>query len=410
MELGPSGSLARVRAVTDGGRRIYLELRNGATATVDDCTLSLYPGNVVLISDEAEGSRGLMQVPDEVWPDEPWIGVVRIKLPDVTVLDAGGRLRRVPTTQRVEYKEGNTVEAGDYTGVLRILSPDPVKYFDLPAVNDEAVESFHSQRSELHGLGFEDFGGLQGVVKRARELIELPLERREALQKIGARPVKGVLFTGPPGTGKTMLARIIAAQSGADFYQISGPAIFSKWYGQSEELLRRLFVAAATHDRAIIFFDDIDSVAGQRSEDAHEASRRVVAQLLTLMDGFSSDTNVVVIAATNRPQDLDVALRRPGRFDWEIEFPLPSGVDREGILLASARGLHVREPLPHAFVAAETDGWSAAELAAIWSEASLLAVDDDRDEILPEDYVGGLQRVAKQRRQVLGQREVGGVE
>ena len=152
-------------------------------------------------------------------------------------------------------------------------------------------------------------------MSRARELIEVPLRNHEALSAIGARPIKGVLFTGEPGTGKTMLARIIAAQSGAAFYEISGPEIFSKWYGQSEELLRKLFQAAAKHDKAIIFFDEIDSVAAQRGDESHEASKRVVAQLLTLMDGFTPDTNVVVIAATNRPQDLDVALRRPGRFD-----------------------------------------------------------------------------------------------
>lgn len=129
-----------------------------------------------------------------------------------------------------------------------------------------------------------------------------------------------------------MLARIIASATDAVFYEISGPTIFSKWYGESEKILRALFEHAARQPRSIIFFDEIDSIAGQRSGDAHEASKRVVAQLLTLMDGFNANDNIVVIAATNRPQDIDAALLRPGRFDWEIAFPPPNRQDREAIL------------------------------------------------------------------------------
>ena len=245
--------------------------------------------------------------------------------------------------------------------------------------------------------GFDDFGGLKEVVARARELIEVPLQHRKALSEIRARPIKGVLFTGRPGTGKTMLAQIIAHQSGADFYRISGPEIFSKWVGQSEELLRRLFDKAADSDKAIIFFDEIDSVAAQRDDESHESSTRVVAQMLTLMDGFSSKANVVVIAATNRRQDLDVALLRPGRFDWEIHFPYPNESDREDILVKTARRLQTRETLPHGDIAARTEGWSAAELAAILTEAALLAVEDGRREIDEEDYIGGFQRRSRYR-------------
>ena len=217
-----------------------------------------------------------------------------------------------------------------------------------------------------------------------------------------------MLFTGLPGTGKTMLARIIASRAGAAFWEISGPEVFSKWQGQSEEVLRKIFARASAEERSIIFFDEIDSVATQRAEDAHEASRRVVAQLLTLMDGFSADDNVVVVATTNRPQDIDVALRRPGRFDWEINFPLPSVEDRVEILAVSARDLQISGPLPHAQVAAESEGWSAAELTAIWSEAALLAVaDGGREVLMAEDYVGGHARVAAQRRRIAAEGRLG---
>ncbi len=391
--------MARIRAVADGDRRLYLEFRNGNTGSVDsESAFDLSVGDVVLVVVEDESTR-LVPVPNEIWPDEPWVGVVRLRLPDVTVLESGGRLRRIPTADDVAYREGNTVEAGDFSGVLRVLHEEPIRYVDLPAVDDTVIDGFRLP-SGSSGLTFDDFGGLRTVIDRARELIELPLQHHDALAAVGARPIKGVLFTGPPGTGKTMLARIIASEAGAAFFKISGPEIFSKWYGQSEEILRKLFEAAAAHDRAILFFDEIDSVASRRDDDTHEASRRVVAQLLTLMDGFDEKRNVVVIAATNRPDDIDPALRRPGRFDWEIDFPLPDRHDRESILVTSGRPLKTLDPLPHALIAERTESWSAADLTAIWSEAALLAVADGRSSIMVEDYVGGFERVAEQRRRI----------
>jgi transitional endoplasmic reticulum ATPase len=193
-----------------------------------------------------------------------------------------------------------------------------------------------------------------------------------------------------------MLARVVAAQSGASFYQISGPEILSKWVGQTEELLRLLFEAAGAETRSIVFFDEIDSVAVQR-DDAQGASRQVVAQLLTLMDGPLAKPNVLVVAATNRPQDLDPALLRPGRFDWKIDFPLPSLLDRLAILEVSAKTHAGGSALPHALIAANTEGWTGAELTGIWSEAALLAVMDGRVTILLEDFLGGFEAVAANR-------------
>ena len=392
-----TGMLARVTGVS--ADRVFFDLRNGNSGWFDQDGQGFGADDVILISGEGPG-QSADRVDSSAWPDDLWVGVVKIKLGDVTVIEASGRYRMVPTRTDVVYEVGNTVEAGEVRGVIRVLSEEAIKYIDLPAINEEVVNRFRTEGGSDNQLTFDDFGGLGSVVKRARELIELPLERHEKLAKIGARAIKGVLFTGPPGTGKTMLARIIAAQADAAFFEISGPEIFSKWYGQSEELLRRIFDAAAKEERAIIFFDEIDSVAAKRDDDAHEASRRVVAQLLTLMDGFDSTSNVVVIAATNRPQDLDIALRRPGRLDWEIEFPLPGMQDRLDILIKTARKLETLDPLPHELVATRTDGWSSAELAAIWTEASLLAVADDRDAIFIEDYIGGFERVERQRERI----------
>ena len=397
-QLSASGTVARVRAVVDNGRRLYLDFRNGLTATVDGLEpFEFDVGSVVLIRNN---ENHIEKAPDELWPEESWVGVVRLKLPDTTVVDSRGQWKMLPTRTDISYREGNTVEVRDSYGVVRVLSEEPIKFVDLPTIDDTVIDKFKIDEG-MRQETFDDFGGLKEVVDRARELIEVPLKHKEALSKIGARPIKGVLFTGPPGTGKTMLARIIANNTDSVFYEISGPEVFSKWYGQSEEIIRKLIKDAAKQEKAIIFFDEIDSVAGQRADESHEASHRVVAQLLALMDGFTSDDNVVVIAATNRPQDIDAALRRPGRFDWEINFPLPDRRDRELILKASARKLSTYGTLPHSWVSQNTESWSAAELAAIWSDAALLAAADGRSEIIAEDYVGGFERVSAQRGRVL---------
>ena len=315
-QVGPRSNVARIKHVADDEGTVYLEFPNGQTATAHrNFPFNLEVGGVLLVRPE---DNHLEAAPKELWPEDTWVGVVRLKRTDVTIVDTNGRWLRIPTRTEIHYREGNTVEGRDSVGVVRVLSEGPLKYFDLPAVDDDFIVTTFSAPENGRDETFGDFGGLSGVVARARELVEVPLREYERLTRIRARPVKGVLFTGPPGVGKTMLARIIANSTDAAFYEISGPEIFSKWYGQSEEILRRLFEHAIEQKRAIIFFDEIDSIAAHRNDEAHEASRRVVAQLLTLMDGFDGN-NVVVIAATNRPQDIDVALRRPGRFDWEIK-------------------------------------------------------------------------------------------
>lgn len=394
VELRRTGVLAKVTAVGEDGRA-YCDFQDGKSGSFVPPEPEFVVGDVLLIAEKSDGGSHVEKVPDTMWPDMLWVGVVKLRKDDLTVIDSGGRWRAVPSVDEPKYKVGNTVQAGDTRGVVRILSEQPIRYVDLPEVDDSAIKAFRVK--EPSRLDFDDFGGLPTVVSRARELIEVPLQSGKALSSIGARTVKGILFTGPPGTGKTLLARVIASQSGATFFEISGPQIFSKWYGQSEEVLRRIFGAAKAEERAIVFFDEIDSVAAQRDDHSHEASRRVVAQLLTLMDGFSSAKNVIVIAATNRPQDLDTALRRPGRFDSEIEFPYPNEPDRRDILEKTARRIRTRGTLPHGAVARQSHGWSAAQLTQIWTEAAYLAAADGRCMICDEDYVGGFERVSRYR-------------
>jgi transitional endoplasmic reticulum ATPase len=383
-------TVAKVTYVSADGTTAFFDLRNGQSLTyTSPQPVDIQRGNVVFI-DLDEGDFEL--APQELWPNESWIGVVRLLLSNEVVVDVGGNLKKVARPNGIDIHEGNTVEGLTPEGIIRILADKPIRYLDISTGDSVSAEYF--KRKPDYSLTFDNFGGYDHIIERAKELIELPLERHRELSKIGARPIKGVLLTGPPGTGKTMLARIIASRADAQFYEISGPQVLSKWYGQSEELIREIFEDAAKQERAIVFFDEIDSLASQRNDASHEASRRIVGQLLTVMDGFTSDSNVIVLATTNRLCDIDTALRRPGRFDWEINFPLPSRQDREAILVASARPLSVGPDLPHSIIADMTDSWSPAALGAIWSEAALLAVQDDREVILAEDYFGGYERMA----------------
>ncbi|MCR8473508.1 MAG: CDC48 family AAA ATPase, partial [Crenarchaeota archaeon] len=218
---------------------------------------------------------------------------------------------------------------------------------------------------------YEDIGGLDYAIEKVRELIELPLKHPELFERLNLDPPKGILFHGPPGTGKTLLARAIANETDAYFISISGPAIVSKFYGESEERLRRIFDEARKNAPAIIFIDEIDAIAPRRSEVIGEVEKRIVSQLLALMDGLQPRENVIVIAATNRIDAIDPALRRPGRFDREIEFRVPDEQGRYEILKIHTRGTPLADDVDLKKVAHETYGFVGADLAALVREAAM---------------------------------------
>ena len=221
---------------------------------------------------------------------------------------------------------------------------------------------------------YEDIGGLHEAIQRIREMVELPLRHPEVFRRLGIDPPKGVLLYGPPGCGKTLLARAVANESEANFYAINGPEIMSKFYGESEARLRNIFMEAEKNAPSIIFIDEIDAIAPKRSEVTGEVERRVVAQLLALMDGLKGRGNVIVIAATNRPEALDPALRRPGRFDREIEIGIPDKQGRFEILQIHTRGMPLADDVDLKKLAEITHGYTGADLAALCREAAMKAL------------------------------------
>lgn len=227
---------------------------------------------------------------------------------------------------------------------------------------------------------YEDIGGLSEEVKKVREMIELPLRHPELFERLGVEAPKGVLLHGPPGTGKTLLAKAVAGETNANFISIGGPEIMSKFYGESEERLREIFKEAEENAPSIIFIDEIDSIAPKRDEVTGETERRVVAQLLALMDGLESRGKVVVIGATNRPNALDPALRRPGRFDREIEIGIPNRNGRLEILQIHTRGMPLDDDVDLEKLADLTHGYAGADLAALCKEAAMHAL----RRVLPE--------------------------
>ena len=227
------------------------------------------------------------------------------------------------------------------------------------------------QEKKIDRITYEDIGGIKNEVQKVREIIELPLRHPELFDKIGIDAPKGVLLHGPPGTGKTLLAKAVANETNANFYSIGGPEIMSKFYGESEEKLRNIFLQAQDKAPSIIFIDEIDSIAPKRDEVSGDVEKRIVSQLLTLMDGLKARGKVVVIAATNRPNAIDQALRRPGRFDREIEIGIPDEEGRYDILQIHTRGMPLEQDLDLKSYAKITHGFVGADLEMVAKEAAM---------------------------------------
>lgn len=256
-------------------------------------------------------------------------------------------------------------------------------------IKDEAIDDDDVGQSQ--GITYEDIGGIGSQLLKVREMIELPLKHPELFRRLGIDPPKGVLLHGPPGTGKTMIAKAVATETNAHFTSINGPEIISKYYGESEKQLREIFDDAANNAPAIVFVDEIDSICPKREDVSGEVERRVVAQMLTLMDGMQGRDNVIVIGATNRRDAMDPALRRPGRFDREIEIGVPDREGRKEILDVHTRQMPIADDFDVDWVLENSYGFVGADLAALVRESAMKAlrrylpeIDLDEETIPPE--------------------------
>ncbi len=344
----------------------YKEARNAATVQLD----GLVRGNAGVGLDElvtvrkvaTKPAHTVVLAPTDVVPaarDMRYIGSLLDGLP----LIEGDRIRATLFGSRhADFMVRETTPKG------------PVQIVPPTLLTVEAAAERPDERKVGHGVvAYEDIGGLGAVVPKIREMIELPLRYPQIFEKLGIEPPKGVLLHGAPGTGKTLVARAVAHETDAHFISISGPEIIGKFYGESEAKLRAVFEEAARRAPSIVFLDEIDAIAPKRAELGGEkqVERRVVAQLLTLMDGLKSRGKVVVIAATNLPNLLDPALRRPGRFDREIVLPVPDRQGRQQILEIHSRGMPLANDVDLAELARVTHGFVGADLEALCREAAM---------------------------------------
>jgi len=293
-----------------------------------------------------------------------------------------------------------TMPFGTETRLIVVKTiPEGIVKIDEETEVELKPQSVEIEETKIPTVTYEDIGGLKEEITKVREMIELPLKHPEIFERLGIEPPKGVLLHGPPGTGKTLLAKAVANEAGAHFITINGPEIMSKWYGESEKKIREIFKEAQENAPAIIFIDEIDAIASKREETQGEVEKRVVSQLLTLMDGLEARGDVVVIAATNRPNAIDPALRRPGRFDREVEIGVPDKNGRKEILQIHTRHMPLTEDVSLDELANITHGFVGADLQALCKEAAMHALRRvlpeltgiDENEPIPDEVLKKLQ-------------------
>ena len=396
----------------DVGRQI-IRLSSGSMAN-----LNLKTGDFVQI----EGSRSAVAVVWRAKPEDESLDIIRMD--GILRKNAGASLGDKVKVHKVDAQEARSVELAPLEYELQIRG-DISEYFrqrlmDKPAIKGSIyiMDIFTNQipfmvtKTEPRGcvrispntkiivtekptkvseltkvpdVSYEDIGGLEEEIRKIREMIELPMKHPEVFDKLGVQPPKGVLLYGPPGTGKTLLAKAVANEINATFSVINGPEIMSKYYGESEQNLRNVFIEAEKNAPSIIFIDEIDAIAPKREESKGEVERRVVSQLLTLMDGLKGRGKVVVIAATNLEDTIDPALRRPGRFDREIEIGSPDVKGRNEILQIHTRGMPLDETVDVRVLSGITHGYVGADLEALCKEAAMKSLRRHIPELHGED-------------------------
>lgn len=349
--------------------RNNLRIRLGDLVTIHPCTDIKYASriSVLPIADTIEGLTGNLF---DVYLKPYFVEAYRpVRKGDHFIVRGGMR--------QVEFKVVD-VEPEEYG----VVAQDTVIHSEGEPINREDEEN------NINEVGYDDIGGCRKQMAQIRELVELPLRHPQLFKAIGIKPPKGILMYGPPGTGKTLMARAVANETGAFFFLINGPEVMSKMAGESESNLRKAFEEAEKNAPAIIFIDEIDSIAPKRDKTNGEVERRVVSQLLTLMDGMKARSNIVVIAATNRPNSIDPALRRFGRFDREVDIGVPDVTGRLEVLRIHTKNMKLADDVDLEKLAAETHGYVGADIASLCSEAAMQQIREKMDLIdLDEDEI-----------------------
>ncbi|CAF4806981.1 unnamed protein product [Rotaria sp. Silwood1] len=349
--------------------RNNLRVRSGDIVSIQGCQDVKYGKriHVLPIDDTVEGITGNLF---EVYLKPYFVEAYRpVRKGDVFIVRAAMRA--------VEFKVIET-EPSPYC----IVAPDTVIHCEGDPIKREEEEA------SLNEIGYDDIGGVRKQLAQIKEMVELPLRHPQLFKTIGVKPPRGILLYGPPGTGKTLIARAVANETGAFFFLINGPEIMSKLAGESESNLRKAFEEAEKNSPAIIFIDELDAIAPKREKTHGEVERRIVSQLLTLMDGLKQRSHVIVMAATNRPNSVDPALRRFGRFDREVDIGIPDAVGRLEILRIHTKNMKLGDDVDLVQLGNETHGYVGADLASLCSEAALQQIREKMDFIdLEEDTI-----------------------
>jgi len=279
------------------------------------------------------------------------------------------RLKGMPLSQGDEISVMILGNSMDFK--IKKVSPKGIVKIERPTQLTILSESSGDKKS---GITYEEVGGLRAEIKVMREIVELPLRHPELFTRLGIEPHSGILLYGPPGCGKTLLAKVLASESEANMLAINGPEIMNKYYGETESKLRDIFKEAKEHSPSIIFIDEIDAIAPKREEAYGDVEKRVVAQLLALMDGLTDRGNVIVLGATNRPDSVDPALRRPGRFDREIEISVPNADGRLEVLQIHTRGMPIADDVELKMLSSELNGYTGADMKSLCREAAMKSI------------------------------------
>ncbi|MEK6982762.1 MAG: CDC48 family AAA ATPase [Candidatus Micrarchaeota archaeon] len=366
--------------------------------------LNVSTGDVILI----KGKKSALAIVWQAHPDDEGLGMVRMD--GILRQNSGISLGDKVSIEHVEIKEakkitlapkeairysvgfdqyvkkrlvgkpimkGNVLPVGIFGTSIPLVVAQVVPQGSVMITEDTDIKIKNEpvrETASVSNITYDDVGGLEDAMQKVREMVELPLRHPELFERLGIDPPKGILLYGSPGTGKTLLAKAVANESDANFYYLGGPEVISKYVGESEERLRKLFKDAEDNAPSIIFVDEIDSIAPKREEVFGEVEKRLVSQLLTLMDGLKSRGEVIVIGATNRPDSIDPALRRPGRFDREIEIGVPDIKDRKEILQIHVRNMPLHEDFNVDEFAAITHGYTGADISFLTKEAAIKAI------------------------------------